>query len=129
MTDDATRMMLDAVGPLWSRERTRKALRLDDPTLARAVADGTVLGVQTDDEQWFFPLSQFEPLGDNAAQVRPGLLGYLEATADQDRWSVAMMLNSPTEELDGLSPIDWLRAGRPDDKVTDYGQILAGEWR
>lgn len=129
MTDDATRMMLNAVGPLWSRERTRKALGLDDATLVRAVTDGSLLGVQTDDEQWFFPLSQFESIGANVARVRPGLIGYLEATADKDRWSVAMMLNSPTEELDGLSPIEWLRAGRPEDKVTDFGQMLAGEWR
>lgn len=119
--------MVAAIGALWSAERTRDALGLTDTEVVARRSAGALLGVQTADDSWFYPLAQFEP-HDGGVRVRPGLAAFLEVLRDVDPWTVAMAANTPAEELEGRSPVEWARDGKSIDTLIDYAYVLRGEW-
>ncbi|MDN4161134.1 hypothetical protein [Nocardioides abyssi] len=73
-----------------------------------------------------YPLAQFVKR-DGVVVVRDGVLRMLEALREQDSWTVAVLLHTPAAELDGLTPLQWMREGRPVEVLAEYAKVLRRE--
>jgi len=56
--------------------------------------------------------------------VLPLIVGALS----DDGWSAALWLVTGNGWLDGDSPIDWLRHGRPVSSIEEAGRLQAAQW-
>lgn len=122
MTDPEAELV-QAVAPLWSMERTRAALGLIESQVTERMRDGSLLGLECSDGSLVFPLAQFET-HDGTVRVRPALVQFLGMLRDEDPWTVALVLVTAADELDGDSPVDWTRDGRDIEALLDYATTL-----
>lgn len=83
----------------------------------------SILAMQTSDSHWVYPVFQFRD-GD----VREDVAAMLSGFRHSPRWSVAAWFQTPAESLDGLSPVEWLEAGRGPEPVADLARDAAGRW-
>lgn len=118
--------MEEAVGPLWSTERTQAALGVTDAEMTAHRSSGTLLGVPTSDDCWFYPLFQFETHG-GGVRVRPALVEFFQGLRDADPWATAILAASAADELDGRSPVEWVRDGGDPEVLADYANVLRSE--
>jgi hypothetical protein len=115
------------VGPFWSETKTCAALGISVSDLASRRDDGTVLGLTTSDGDRLYPIAQFHRL-DGRVEVKPALLPLLEALRAFDPWTVAVLLHTPASELDGATPLDWVRSHGAPERLEDLGHVVASEW-
>lgn len=115
--------MADLVGPFYDTNGVATLLGVSVDALSAAREDGLLLGVQTSDGAWVYPTFQFT--GD---RVDPALIPVFHIFRDSPRWSAAVWLRTPDEDLDELSPVEWLRAGNPPDAVTRIAGHAAHHW-
>lgn len=116
------------LGPFWSSAKVQDALGV--PTrqaLASRRKNGSVLGLKTSDGDVVYPVWQFHRR-DDAIEVKPALVGMLRILKTFDPWTVAVVLRTPAPELKGLTPIDWVRAGRPAATLVELARVVAREW-
>lgn len=106
------------VRPLWSEPRVCQALGLTTDALAALRATGRILWAALSDGVVVYPVSQFHHSG-GVVEVRPGLLPLLRALREQNGWTVVALLKTHTLELDGQTPLDWVRRGG-DSEVVNY---------
>lgn len=115
------------VGPFWSEVRVMEALGVPSRgALAARRRRGSVLGVRSADGVWMYPLWQFQRRG-GVEEVRPGLVAVLREWTGLDGWTVAVLLQVGAVELEGLSPLGWLREGRPVDGLVWFARVVARE--
>ena len=74
---------------------------------------GHLVAWRTNDKRWRFPVWQFGPDG----LPLTGVIECIEATKLDNEWSAMIFFLSAAESLDGLRPLDLLRAGRTEEAV------------
>jgi len=118
----------DLVAPLWSADRTRRAL--GSPSRA-AMADrrraGTILGLKTTDGDIFYPVSQFETF-QGAVRVKPALREFFRILRDQDPWTVAVLMRTPTADLEDRCPVDWAADEGGLEVLAEYARTVNAEF-
>lgn len=115
------------VGPCWSPTRVCSALDVTDPGLAARRESGEVLGLSTRDGDVVYPLWQFQRR-EGRVEVKPALVPLFRALRRFDGWAVAVLLHTPSPELDGQTPLGWLDGGRDPAAVGALGGVVAREW-
>ena len=116
-----------AVGPCWSEAKTAAALAVSVESLAALRTAGGVLGLETADGVWVYPIDQFRT-GGGRVEVKPDLLPVFHALRGHDPWAVAALLHTPAPELDDATPLDWLSAGGDPEALSALAVAVAREW-
>ena len=116
------------VGPFWSGKRVRDELRL----ASRQALDSrrrahAVLGVKTSDGAVIYPVWQFHRR-DETVEVRPAVGRVFAILGAHDEWAVAVLLNTPAPELEGLTPLDWVRQLRSEATLLQFARTVDTEW-
>ena len=115
------------VGPFLSDARVSELLRLPVDQLASRQQAGEILGLVTSDGVTVYPVWQFR-WRNGRVEVKPALVPVLQTLQRFDVWTVAVLLHTPSPELDGLTPLDWLRRGNQPETVADLARVVAREW-
>ena len=130
MTDRGPNLLADLLAPFWTANRTAEVLQLTPEQLETRCQQGAILGVRpSDGNARFFPVFQFERLGDGRVRVKPGLAAFKKRLDRNDPWTVGVCALTPMDELGGLSPVTWLRKGGSTTKLVELAEILNSEWR
>jgi hypothetical protein len=119
--------LADLVAPLWTAEHTRRVLGLSRSAMSQRLKTGSVLAVMSAEGDIFYPASQFETR-QGTVRVMPALRKFIMVFRDLDRWTIAVLTHTPATELDGLTPLDWVREGRDVKALVDYAGGLAAEY-
>jgi hypothetical protein len=112
--------MAELVGPFCDASGVAVRLRCTVEDLADRVASGDLLCTDTSDGVPLYPAFQFTVHG----AIRPELTPALRALAGCDDWSVAVWLRTRNDDLNDLSPDEWLAAGGDPDWV----RVLSSRW-
>ncbi|RMH15207.1 MAG: hypothetical protein D6696_21345 [Acidobacteria bacterium] len=102
----------ERLGPFYrSAQMARLLGGISRQALAERRRRRTILGLKTADGMIVYPAFQL----DERCQVVQGLAETLRCfpPGDAEAWAAAGWLASPKTGLSGLSPIAWLKAGRP----------------
>ncbi|HEX2893367.1 MAG TPA: hypothetical protein VHO29_05130 [Marmoricola sp.] len=116
---------LDAeIGPFFDDAGVTKLLGGASPQdlEARRRTDA-ILALQTADGPIVYPTFQF-----NGNTVDERILPILRAFAGSPRWSVALWFVTGNPDLDGLTPLAWLRADHDPQRLRRSAQHTAREW-
>lgn len=116
-----------AVGPCWSEAKTAAALAVSVESLAALRTAGGVLGLETADGVWVYPIDQFRT-GGGRVEVKPDLLPVFHALRGHDPWAVAVLLHTPAPELGGATPLDLLTVGRDLEVLACWASVVNREW-
>lgn len=116
---DATRDLTAVAGPFWTEEKVRKGVL--------SVRSWAILAVTTADGDRIYPAWQFRR-ATGGYEVWPDLIRAFWALRRHDPWAVAVILRTPAPELDGVTPVEWVRAGRPTEALLRFAEIVAREW-
>ena len=121
----ATSALVAAIGPMYDVDGVRALLGGISPeTLAGLLQEGAILGLTTSDGVVRFPVSQFV-----GPHVDPALVPLFHAMREVPRWSLASWLSLINDDLDGTTPLTWLRTGRDPDQALASARRTAVEWR
>ena len=104
-----------------SREEAAHLLNRDKSVVSRRVSNGQLLAVQRDGRPRF-PSWQFYQ-----GKVLPGMseiIGTL-SSAEMDIVSLGSFMTRPNDELDGLSPVDYLVGGGDPDEIVALLDAMA----
>jgi hypothetical protein len=115
--------MAELVGPFYDTAGMRALLGSTRQAIHDRTVRGTLLGVQTGEGQWIYPTFQFD--GD---QPRKDLAETLKALRGGPRWTVAVWLRTPDEELAELSPEQWLAKDGDPGVVLRLARHVAHDW-
>lgn len=121
--------LADLLAPYWTGQRTAEALRLDPSELADERSAHRLLGLMTTDGDYFYPVRQFERSDTGTTRVKPGLVRFMEAIEGLDPWTVGVLAVTPAEELDGLTPLQWLDDGRDPGRLIELAHVIRCEFR
>jgi hypothetical protein len=138
---DATRLgqraaLAAAASALWQRQlgpllEMRQAQQLLGVGSRQAVHDliqrHRLLALTTDDRRTLIPLFQFRETGRPYQAVPPVLRIF--AKAEATGWTIASWFTTPTPDLDGQTPIAWIKAGGDLDRVADAARAAAAPLR
>lgn len=113
--------------PLWSAGRTADALGVSRAVLERQRTAGSLLRVMSSDGEWFCPITQFERR-DVAVFVRPALRRFLTTLREFDPWTVGVLMVTPAQELDDLTPSVWTHQGRDERSLAAFADRVRAEW-
>lgn len=83
----------------------------------------TILALQTSDGRWIYPAWQFRD-----HDVMPGLAQVLAVFDDHANWSVGTWLTTPSKDLDGRTPVQWLDGGRDHEHLLRLARHTAHRW-
>jgi hypothetical protein len=112
------------VGPLLDIRQAQVLLRVGS---RQAVHDliqrHRLLAVSTEDRRTLIPLVQFNEAGRPHAAIQTVLSIFAET--DASGWTVASWLTSPSPDLEGETPIAWIRAARNREAVVEAAQASA----
>ena len=125
---DGQRQLVQVVGPFWSSAKVRAELAI--PTrqaLDARIRAGSVLALKTSDGELVFPVLQFRS-SPSGAEVRPALKAAIKQLRAHDPWTVALLLCTPADELDGLSPLAWARAEHDPAVLAAYARCVDAQW-
>lgn len=124
--DAQDRRLVDVVAPLWSAAKTQQALG-SNSDLVEACRAGEVLGLTAQTGTLSTPWRNSRKSADGSVRVKPALITFLVTLRDHDSWTVAVLLNTAADELDGLTPLDWARQLGHQQALGDYAALLAAE--
>jgi hypothetical protein len=96
--------------------------------LVERVAQRLLSVVPRDSGQHFYPVFQFESM-EGRVRVRPGLISFMQAVGPRDPWTTGVISVTPMDELDGLTPVEWLRQGQDIEWLVTIGHQIRSEWR
>jgi hypothetical protein len=123
-------------GALWQRQLgplldMRQAPQLLGVGSRQAVHDLSqccrLLALTTEDRRTLIPVFQFTEAGRSYEAVPPLLRIFAEAEATG--WTTASWLTTPSADLDGETPIAWIKAGRDLDSELDAARVAAAPLR
>ena len=120
--------MADLLAPYWSERRTREALNVDEDRLAQMCRDGKVLGLPSTDGETFFPVWTLERK-DGQVRTNVRLRPFISTLRSVDPWTVGILLRTPADELDGLTPEQWARERRDQAVLDRLAHRLLAEMR
>lgn len=101
-------------------------LGISRQALAKRLTAGTILGVPGRGTT-HYPMWQFTPrLDEVQAEIREIFKIFTTEMGSLDAYAIAAWMNTPTEELNGLSPHLWLRAKDDPQPVYDAAVETAG---
>jgi hypothetical protein len=138
---DATRLgqraaLVAAAGALWQRQlgpllEMRQAQQLLGVGSRQAVHDLTsrhrLLALVAQDRRTLIPLFQFNDAG-RPYEAVPSILRIF-AEAGATGWTVASWFTTPSPDLEGHTPIAWVKAGRNLETVLDAARAAAAPLR
>lgn len=116
----------DVAGPFYEIGGLARRCGLPPAEVLELTETNMLLGCPTADGTLVFPVSQFNPDGSVVAGL-PQVLGEM-ADGTSDRWQVALWLNTPFDELRGLTPAQALRRGDTE-SVLELAGETAARWR
>lgn len=105
---DTGALWQEHLGPVYDAKTVAVILGSPGKPVSRqAVSKRALLGLRTGNGRVYYPAFQFVN-----GQPIPGLVEVLRIVDEQlvSRWTLASWLVSPEDELDGVSPIDAMRA-------------------
>ena len=115
------------LGPFWSAPHTATVLGLaGEEELDERRRAGRVLGRATSDGQWVYPVLQFYRDA-GTVRVRQRLVEFLRPLRGHDGWAVGLLLTTSAPELDGLSPLDWVKEQQNMQRLSRYARRVAAE--
>lgn len=125
ITDSA---LVDAVGPSWSTKKVRAELGdISAQAVHQRVDRGTLWALPTSDGATAFPTFQFVRRN-NHLGTKPGLRAMFKILRGQDPWTVAVLMQTPADELEGMSPVEWERDGGSTEALEHLAHTLLREW-
>lgn len=95
--------------------------------LASQQEAGEVLGLVTRDGTTVYPVFQFWRR-DDRVEVKTALVPMFQTLRAFDGWAVAVLVQTPSPELNGETPLDWVRRGHERDALSDLATAVAREW-
>lgn len=105
--EEATRLLVDAVGPLYDCAGLQEWLDLTEDSVLGLARDGKLLTVRTLEGDLLFPSFQFGPDG----EFLPSLDRVLKALGDTlSEWGIALWIVY-RDPQDGISNFERLRSG------------------
>lgn len=115
----------ERLGPFYRTEQVVRLMGISRQAVADRVRKGTLLGMQTADGSWVYPMFQFKG--------RRLLVGFSDVLRhfnhrDIDRWAVAAWWVSPSSALGGSRPLDWIRSARDDQALTTLARDTVRRW-
>ena len=116
-------------GPFWSEPKTCEALHLTSDALVSLGEAGKALGLVTSDGVTVYPQWQFQRR-DGRVEVRPALRAVFQTLQRFDGSTVAVLLHTPSPELDDMTPLDWAEKrprSRSDDGPGSCGGTRMGQ--
>lgn len=116
--------IVERLGPFWGAQRVANLLRLDEEGLSHQRTTRQVLALPTSDHAFLYPVWQFARTPAGAVIVKPLIHTALHLWR-RDDWTLALTLQLPAPELDGLSPIEWDRLKQAPEILTRYVRIRA----
>lgn len=119
--------LAEVVGPNWTEGKVIAAMGVSPETVTSWREDGAILALPTRDGALVYPTAQFERR-QGTVVVRPALLPFLQALRRFDPWAVAVLLHTPTPELDGKTPLEWLSHHGEPAVLSRLAQTVAREW-
>lgn len=121
----AADMQLDAaVGPFYTPASMAEAIGESRSSIYRRITAGTVLAARLQNERWVCPTWQ---VVDDA--VHPDLVSlWRQLTGSADKWTALLWLNSPNEDLRGLSPVQWCTRGHDAVAALESALRTASRW-
>lgn len=129
LPDESPNELAALLGPFWTGKKVREALGISTrQALDSRRRNGSVLALKSSDGDLFYPVFQFQRRADGHVEVKPGLLPVLRALRHFDPWTVGVLLRIPSPELGGLTPVDWVRRGKPTEALVGLAQAVAREW-
>ena len=116
----------EVIGPFYDTPGLTQWLQITRQALHQRLKAASVLGCPLDDGSVVYPAWQFL---DNGATL-PGLAEVLKSLSSGtgDAWQIALWLSAPSEDLDGASVRDWLRANRSREPVLALARQSAAAW-
>lgn len=118
----------DLLGPFWSEARASAALDASPRHLAAAQKSGAILRLQTADGAMLYPIWQFQRDSVGQIGVRVQLAAMFGELVGHDPWTVAVLIQTPSPELSGLTPLEAARSGARPDTLGEFARIVAREW-
>jgi|SRR5699024_10323779 len=101
--------LVDVVGPSWTTGKLRSELGgVSAQAVNQRRSRGSLLGLTTSDDAVVYPIFQFVRLN-GQLKVKRGLAQMFKILKDQDDWHVAVLVNTPSPELGGRTPVEWER--------------------
>ncbi|TRW46371.1 hypothetical protein [Georgenia yuyongxinii] len=124
---DDVDLAAEAVGPVYFTADLVEWLGVGEAELEWRAAALKVLAIRTADALLVFPAWQFDEDG----QVLPGVTETLRAlaTGGLDDFTHVLWFGGASDELDGLSAVEWLTQGRPVEPVVAAARKNAARWR
>ena len=119
--------LAELVAPLWTAEHTRHLLKLSRRAMSSREQARSLLALETADGDLYYPVSQFER-HDGEIRVKPALQAFMQAMPDRDPWTIAVLVNTPADELDSSTPLDWVRGGGDTQVLLDLAVVLNAEF-
>jgi len=98
--------LLKIAGGALQREEVMERTGVSHQTVSNWRRAGTIIALRRGQRDFVYPACQFTETG-----LLPGLVEVLRASPLRDPWSRLGMLVTPSERLEGRSPLDALRQG------------------
>lgn len=120
--------LVNAVGPSWSTRKLRNELGgVSSQAVHQRVARGTLWALPTREGTRVYPTFQFVRRHGKLL-TKPKLQAMFKILQSQDPWQVAVLLNTPADELDGVSPVQWEKEGGRIGDLERLAHNLVREW-
>jgi hypothetical protein len=116
----------ELIGPFYDTSSLSKWLRVSRQRLNQRVKKHQLLACPLEDGGNVYPAWQFASNG----AMTPGVQDILPilACGTSDNWQMALWFSTPSEQLRGLSPKDWLLKGRRVGPVVELARETAARW-
>lgn len=116
----------ERIGPFYRSDQVVRLLGITRQAVHDRTHKGGLVAAQTAESTWVYPTFQFE-----GRHLVVGLKAVLKEfdLSETDRWAVAAWWVSPDAALRGLSPLEWIRAGRDLDRVLSLARDAGRRWR
>lgn len=114
----------DEIGPFYRTDQVVSLLGITRQAVNERLGKRTMLGMQTRDGVWVYPVYQFEDRG--ILPRLPEVLRSFDRRADP--WAVAAWLVSKDARLGGERPLDRVRAGGALDRVKFLARDASRRW-
>jgi hypothetical protein len=114
-----------AVGDRWDTTTAAEFLGISRQALNERVKRGTIVGLPGRGTTWF-PTWQFDLVARSARPVVVDVVdAFRRAMGESDLYTVASWATTRQSMLDGLTPADWIGAGRDSARLIDAARRSA----
>lgn len=127
--NDESNELAALLAPYWTADHTQQTLGIpSQQALDARLRDGTILGLRSTTGDVLYPVCQFHKDDNGTVVVSPALVPVFQALRDYDSWAVGVLLHTSAPELGHLTPLQWVREGRPATVLADLAHAVRREW-